>query len=130
MADMTPDTATNQECRDYIAECRGWSKKVYGPPEYRTPFPITQWEKDGDVHCNHPIDDTIDAAYAALPPGWMWVNIAFVAGEVTATAVGPDVSPITGRAPDHKLALLRTACKAWAVVRGNTDMPKERNGNG
>lgn len=71
---------------------------------------------------------TLDAAYAALPPGWRWEvhqdprggkpDIWRVSANQNHHDGGTGWLTFYSEDPDHKLALLRTACKAWAVVKG------------
>lgn len=114
MADMTPDTATNQECRDYIRACKY--------PTYVKH--LDHWhDDDPDNLARHemlsdPVPDTLDGAYASLPPGWMWDILEFGDDmcQPMALAYREIGDGVCSRAPAMKDAMFRTACKAWAVV--------------
>jgi hypothetical protein len=107
------DEMTEQEVRDYLAECAGRHKEAdglwYGDPE---------WPNHG--FAEHPVPPTIDSAAGCLPEGYEWTGVLFRCeghdGPAAATAIGPG-APVGAKADTERLARFRAAAKAWAVVR-------------
>ena len=66
---MNPNTATNEELRDWLIEKTGWTKHVFEDENGSSDW---YW-KNGDRAVDwygHPIPNTIDAAAKCLPEGW------------------------------------------------------------
>jgi hypothetical protein len=67
---VNPNTATNEELRDWLAIRQGWTRT--GTTSWRH----TSRDDDGatSTWCAnyHPIPNTIDAAHDCFPDGWAW----------------------------------------------------------
>jgi hypothetical protein len=129
------DEMTEQEVRDYLAECLGWVRINKGS----VPVEVPLWERrtklpGGGVGVEeswcHPVPATLDAAAGRLPEGWWyWINHCgmtdrCVAGQgIRETFVCECVHKtqqhirVRSEADTERLARFRAAAKAWAVVR-------------
>lgn len=125
---MNHTTATIDECRDYIAKCKGWTLGT--DPKWIGTSGFIVWQRDGVQHpsLGHPIPATLDAAHGSLPEGYRWMVIDFNSDRheefiVDAWATGPDQNA-SGKASygaerDACLcAMFRASAAAWAQVKG------------
>lgn len=75
---MNPQTATIEECRDFVAGAQGWTQTTDGiwcSPECKDRDDFAACVRSGVLPClNHPVPATIDAAAKALPEGWTWLK--------------------------------------------------------
>lgn len=127
---MTPaqiDTATEDQLRDFIAECKGWKKTTPPAPTKENPVVAVSFKWYQDIPdsdmvrrcyfstCEHPIPPTLDAA-AELPDGWYWQCIERTITGYFAYACLND-NDIQSEAPTERHARLRTQAKACARVK-------------
>ncbi len=113
---MNPDTATIDECRDYIAQAMGWSLQTDGFNRMWVKFP------EGGIN-NHPIPLTLDAAAGALPEGWSWLNLDFGEYGKCVAQAGTDFDSEVVKTfvcESEPLARFRCAAKAWMQVKGES----------
>lgn len=84
---MNPNTMTLDECRDWLAERKGWYKITtvvhsVDLENHRNSSieEVQAWKRsicgDSDVQFEHPIPPTLDAIAACMPEGWsIQINI-------------------------------------------------------
>lgn len=88
---MTPNPATMtvEECMDFVAMIRGWSKATrpvvtHKGDDIRWYYPSegVVWFRGVDENRSvdeasyyHPLSPTLDAAAAAMPEGWRWYRL-------------------------------------------------------
>ena len=65
---MNPNTATNEELRDWLANKQGWNKT--GPVSWHQSSRGDDGATSSWCANCHPIPNTIDAAAKCLPEGW------------------------------------------------------------
>lgn len=109
---MNPHTATLAECRDFLAECKGWMAYT---PCFDDPL-AHGWLKYPNLHePDHPIPATLDAIAGALPDGWVWECIGQkeAGGWFASCSLGFDDPEMYADADTERLARIRVACLAW-----------------
>jgi hypothetical protein len=124
------DQMTEQEVRDYLAECEGWKRPAYvwpNPEAFSTDCWTRRYESaTGEITysraLSHPVPATLDAAAGCLPEGWVWQSVLWyddTPAEATAISTYKAVSA-SGEGKEwegERHARFRAAAKAWAVVR-------------
>jgi hypothetical protein len=124
------DQMTEQEVRDYLAECLGWRHLDMIDPALEGLHLGWERGKERLFFRKHPVPATLDAAAGCLPEGWWyWINHCgmtdrCVAGQgIRETFVCECVHKtqqhirVRSEADTERLARFRAAAKAWAVVR-------------
>lgn len=117
---MNPTTATIDECRDYIAKCKGWTLGT--DPKWIGTSGFIVWQRDGVQHpsLGHPIPATLDAAHDSLPEGCRWYNVGWQSLDVEAQVACLDSRIVRVCAPTVLLAMFRASAAAWAQVKGES----------
>jgi len=143
MTTFGPNTATLDECRDFIAECNGWidqnkvdsdtpepiaslrrAASAFGGQDWYHPTEEPHERYVGCRYGDHPIPATLDAAAGALPDGWVWSYIdwqdeSFGRPVCSAFATrGDEYEPLSGSVVEGQgdseiPARFRAACLAW-----------------
>lgn len=122
------DTATLDECRDYIARAMGWERITGNIPvecpswTRRTTFPSGRVGVE-ELWC-HPLAANLNSAADSLPDGCRWCDITFFRnGTIARCTDGRTifVSNIEGDGSGvlEPLARFRASASAWAWVREN-----------
>jgi hypothetical protein len=123
------DQMTEQEVRDYLAECEGWKRPAYvwpNPEAFSTDCWTRRYESaTGEITysraLSHPVPATLDAAAGCLPEGCWFCKVRWIRQTGTdrehSSQVGQNGWTVQAEAPTERLARFRAAAKAWAVVR-------------
>jgi hypothetical protein len=118
------DQMTEQEVRDYLAECEGWKRPAYvwpNPEAFSTDCWTRRYESaTGEITysraLSHPVPATLDAAAGCLPKGLM-TKVYINCDGVTIAKVFHDDAVFEAAGDIERHARFRAAAKALAVVR-------------
>jgi len=102
---MNPNEWTLDQCRDFLAECKGWAG-----------FSLSG---------RKPIPATLDAIAGALPEGVTWREVKHVCGEswsaVAEQKSSGSLVSYSHNSDTERLARARAACLAWIEHKKGTN---------